>query len=173
MRKDIEKQIKNCHRYQVNKSYRQVTSAPLQLMPIPESPLESISLGFVTKLPKRKGFDSIFAVVCYVSKMAHFLPTQTLADAVKLHGLPNIIISDRDPKFTSKFWKSLFKTLETEQRFSTGFHPETRGQTERLNRTPQIMLRHYGEDHLNTWTQFSSLPTTLQHTLLLESSHSH
>jgi len=67
--------------------------------------------------------------------MAHFIPTHKTADAVqvaelfiehifKLYGLPKIIISDRDPKLTSKFWKSLFKTLETQLRFSTAFHPE-------------------------------------------------
>ena len=81
--------------------------------------------------------------------MAHFIPTHKTADAVqvaelfiehvfKLHGLPKIIISDRDPKF----WKSLFKTLETQLRFSTAFHPETDGQTERLNQTLEIMLKH-------------------------------
>jgi hypothetical protein len=85
--------------------------------------------------------------------MTHFIPTQTVTDDVKvaeffienifkLHGLPKIIISDRDPKFTSKLWKSLSKTLETELRFSTAFHPETDGQTEIMNQTLEIMLRH-------------------------------
>jgi len=146
MRKDIERYIKTCHLCQVNKPYRQITSAPIQLMPIPDTPWEAISLDFITNLPKSKGYDSILVIVCYLSKMAHFIPTHTTADAVqvaelfiehvfKLHGLPKIIISDRDPKFTSKFWKSLFKTLETQLRFSTAFHPETDGQTERLNQT--------------------------------------
>jgi len=89
-------------------------------MTIPKSSWESISLDFVRNWPKRKGYDSIILVVCYLSKMAHFIPTQTVADAVKvaelfidnilkLHGLSKIIISDRDPKF----WKSVFETRET------------------------------------------------------------
>jgi hypothetical protein len=187
MRKDIEKYIKICHRYQVNKPNRQVTSAPLQLMPIPESPWESISLDFITHLPNSKGYDSILVAVCYLSKMAHFIPTQALPDAVKvaellienifkLHGLPKIIISDRATKCIFKFWKSLFKTLETELRFSTALDPETDGQTQRLNQILEIMLRRYVEDHLNTWTKylpFSNLPTTVQDILLRESRHSH
>jgi len=156
-------------------------------MPIPESPWKSISLDFITNLLERKGYDSILVVVCYLSKMAHFIATQTIADAVKvaelfignilkLHGLPKIIIPDRDPKIISQFWKSLFKTLETESQFSTAFHPETDGQTERLNQTLEIMLRLDVEDHLNTWTKhlpFVNLPRTLQDTLLLGSRHSH
>ena len=125
MRKDIERYIKTCHLCQVNKPYRQITSAPIQLMPIPDTPWKAISLDLITNLPKSKGYDSILVIVCYLSKMAHFIPTHTTADALqvaevfiehvfKLHGLPKIIISDRDPKFTSKFWKSLFKTLETQ-----------------------------------------------------------
>jgi len=93
-------------------------------MSILESPWQSIFLDFITNLPKSKAYDSILVVVCYLSKMAHFTPTQTVADAVKvaelfienifmLHRLPKIIISDRDPKFSSKFWKTLFKTQKT------------------------------------------------------------
>jgi len=153
MRKDLEKYIKTCHRCQVSKPYRQVASAPLQLMPIPESFWKLISLDFITNLRKSKGYDSILVLVYYLSKMAQFISTQTVADAVKLaepfiqnifkvHGLPKIIISYRDPKFTCKFWKSLFKTQKTEQRFTTASHPETHGETQRLNETLEIMLRH-------------------------------
>jgi len=134
-------------------------------MPIPDTPWEAISLEFITNLPKSKGYDSILVIVCYLSRMAHFIPTHTTADAVqvdelftehvfKLHGLPKIIISDRDPKFTSKFWKSLFKTLETQLRFSTAFHPESDGQTERLNQTLEIMLRHYVDERPSAWTKY-------------------
>jgi transposase InsO family protein len=61
----------------------------------------------------------------------------------KLHGLPLSIISDRDPRFTSKFWKALFKRLGTQLRMSTSHHPETDGQTERTNRTVEEMLRAF------------------------------
>jgi hypothetical protein len=95
--------------------------------------------------------------------MDHFIPTRTVADAVKLaelfieknilklkqQGLPKIIISDRDPKFTSKFWKSLFKTLETQLRFST----ETDGETDSPQQTLEMMLRRYVKHNLNTWNK--------------------
>ena len=95
-----------------------------------------------------------------VSKMAHFIPTHTAADSVKiadlfienifrLHGLPKIIISARDPKFTS--------TFETELRMSTSFHPETDCQKEKLNHTLDIMLRHYVDYHPTTWIKYLAI----------------
>jgi len=140
-------------------------STPLQLMPIPESPWESHSLDFITNLRKTKGYDPFLVIVCYISKMAHFIPTHTTADAVKiaelfienifrLHGLPKIIISDRDPKFPSKFRKFLIKTLETQLKVSTAFHSETDVQTEKLNQTLEIMLGHYVDDRPTTWTNY-------------------
>ena len=121
-------------------------------------------MDFITNLPKSSGYDSILVVVCYLTKMAHFIATKTTATAVdvaqtfidqvfRLHGIPKSIVSDRDPKFTSAFWKSVFKTLKTSLRFSTADHPETDGQTERLNQTLEIMLRHYVETSPNSWSK--------------------
>ena len=115
------------------------------------------------KLVQKQGYELILVVVWYLSKMDHFIPTRTVADAVKLaelfieknilklkqQGLPKIIISDRDPKFTSKFWKSLFKTLETQLRFST----ETDGETDSPQQTLEMMLRRYVKHNLNTWNK--------------------
>ena len=80
-------------------------------------------------------------VVDKLSKATHFIPIKTTYKAAniadnfifRLHGIPKVIISDRDPKFTSNFWKSLFKGLNTTLNFSTSFHPQTDGQTERVN----------------------------------------
>ena len=83
-------------------------------------------------------------VVEKLSKEAHFIPVKTtykatniadifLKQIFQLHGIPKIIISDRDPKFTGNFWRSLFKGLNTTLKFSTSFHPQTDGQTERVN----------------------------------------
>jgi len=114
------------------------------------------------KLVQKQGYELILVVVWYLSKMDHFIPTRTVADAVKLaelfienilklkqQGLPNIMISDRDPRFTSKFWKSLFKTLETQLRFST----ETDGETDSPQQTLEMMLRRYVKHNLNTWNK--------------------
>jgi hypothetical protein len=110
IRKDVEKYVKTCHKCQVNKPYCQVTSAPLQLMVMPESQGESIYFDFITNLPKSKGYDSILVIVYYLSKIAHLIPTHTTADAVKIaelffesifrqHVLPKVIISSGNVLF--------------------------------------------------------------------------
>jgi transposase InsO family protein len=94
--------------------------------------------------------------------MTHFAPTTTTATALdtaclffdhvfRLHGLPKSIISDRDAKFTSKFWKTLFQTLGTKLAMSTTFHPQTDGQTERANRTLEDMLRAFTSYRQDDW----------------------
>ena len=99
-------------------------------------------MDFITGLPKKKrNNDSIMVVVDKLSKAAHFIPVQStykathiahifMQNVFKLHGLPKTIISDRDVKFTSAFWKTLFADLGTQLNFSTTYHPQTNGQTE-------------------------------------------
>ena len=70
----------------------------------------------------------------------------------RLHGLPEVIISDQDPRFTSKFWRSLFELLGMDLRFSTTFHPQTDGQSERMIQTLENFLRPYVERHPQTWS---------------------
>ncbi|MCO5583763.1 hypothetical protein L7F22_037677 [Adiantum nelumboides] len=106
---------------------------------------ECISMDFVTGLPKTTGnYDSIFVIVDKLTKVAHLIPvkqTATAADIaqvfvkeiVRLHGIPARIISDRDAKFTSKFWQPMFQSLGTQLNISTAYHPETDGQTKRVN----------------------------------------
>ena len=96
-------------------------------------------------LPRNQNLnDSIMVVIDKLSKAAHFMPVKTTYKATNiadiflkqifgLHGIPKVIISDRDPKLTGKFWKYLFKGLNTTLNFSTSFHPQTDGQTERVN----------------------------------------
>jgi hypothetical protein len=111
---------------------------------IPQGPWESVSMDFMVSLPFSKGFDAIMVVVDRFSKMAHFIPTKDEATAqetgrlffshiFKHHGLPKDIVSDRDPKFTSKFWRALWKRMGSELKMSTSFRPQTDGQTERVN----------------------------------------
>ena len=96
-------------------------------------------MDFITALPKvARNFDSIFVVVDWLTKVAHFIPTQTTASAsdiaqlfvkeiVRLHGVPARIISDRDAKFTSKFWTAMFQSLGTLLNLSLAYHPKTDG----------------------------------------------
>jgi transposase InsO family protein len=119
-------------------------------------------MDFIVSLPKSHGFDSMQVVVDRLSKMIHLSPCVSTIDAfdtaklfvkdiVRLHGVPSEIISDRDPKFTSKFWTSLFKLLGTKLSMSTAAHPESDGQTERTNRTVEVMIRHFVNSQLSDW----------------------
>jgi hypothetical protein len=109
-----------------------------------------------------KKHDSIFVVVDRFSKMAHFIPYAKTTDAfkvtklyfdeiVKLYGLPQTIVSDRDVRFTSHFWKTLWHMVGTKLKFSTAYHPETDGQTEIVNMSLGNLLRCLVSDHNRNW----------------------
>ncbi|KAH9792392.1 hypothetical protein KPL71_004095 [Citrus sinensis] len=110
-------------------------------------------MDFVSGLPRsRRGCDCIWVIVDRLTKSAHFLARKStdnvgqlaklfIKEIVRLHGVPVSIVSDRDPLFTSRFWASLHKELGTKLRFSTAFHPQTDGQSERTIQTLEDMLR--------------------------------
>ena len=111
----------------------------LQPLSIPEWKWENITMDFVSRLPKSLGGnDVVWVIVDRLTKSVHFLQIRTtftldklvslyVKEIVKLHGVPVFIISDRDTRFTSMFWRSLQNTLGTQLNFSTVFHPQTDG----------------------------------------------
>ncbi|GKF18500.1 putative reverse transcriptase domain-containing protein [Tanacetum coccineum] len=130
---------------------------------IPQWKWENITMDFVTKLPKTAtSQDTIWVIVDRLTKSAYFLPMreddtleklmrQYLKEVVSKHGVPVSIISDRDGKFISHFWKSLNKALGTRLDMSTAYHLETDGQSERTIQTLEDMLRACVLDFRKGW----------------------
>ncbi|KAJ9544937.1 hypothetical protein OSB04_024644 [Centaurea solstitialis] len=153
MKKDIATYVSKCLTYARIKAEHQKPSGLLQQPEILEWKWQQISMDFVTKLPKtKKGHDSIWVIVDRLTKSAHFLPIREsfsidrlaqlyVNEIVMRHGVPISIISDRDSRFTSRFWQSLQATLGTSVDLSTAYHPQTDGQTERTIQTLEDMLR--------------------------------
>ncbi|POM60499.1 LOW QUALITY PROTEIN: putative retroelement [Phytophthora palmivora] len=139
-------------------------STPLQSLPVPADCWKSMSLDFVFGLPADdKGNTGILVFVCRLSKMVHLAPVrdkvtgkqaaQLLLDSVfRYHGLPGTIVSDRDPRFTGAFWDTLFQLLGTKLTMSTADHPQTDGQTERVNRALEDTLRSICAEAPRSWS---------------------
>lgn len=163
MRKDIQNYVQTCESCQRNKSSNHAPAGPLQPLPVPDRRWASVSMDLITDLPVTpRGYDSVLVIMDRLSKMAHFVPckktlsSQELAvifarEVIRLHGFPKSIISDRDVRFTSLFWRDLCKIFGTKLGMSTAFHPQTDGQTERMNRFLEEMLRHYVSPTMNDW----------------------
>ena len=123
-------------------------------------------MDFITSLPRtQKGHDAIWVVVDRLTKMARFISTKTTVTANELaylfvdelfrfYGLPMDIVSDRDSKFTSEFWSQVFKKLETTLSMSSADHPQSDGQTERVNQIIEDMLRAYVAKKPSKWEQY-------------------
>ncbi|GAU40783.1 hypothetical protein TSUD_26630 [Trifolium subterraneum] len=153
MKTEIAEFVSRCIVCQQVKIEHQKPTGPLQPLEIPEWKWEHITMDFVTGLPRnQKGEDSIWVIVDRLTKSAHFIAVKStyrasryaeifLEEIVKLHGVPVSIVSDRDPTFTSHFWRAFQKAMGTRLRMSTSNHPQTDGQSERTIQTLEDMLR--------------------------------
>jgi transposase InsO family protein len=137
---------------QLNKSENVLPPSLLQSIPIPDGPWAIIAMDFVSDLPKSGGKDVLMVIIDKFTKYCHLITlshpfkvveiAQVFLDQVyRLHGLPAKIITDRDPLFTSNFWQKLMRLLRVKLNFSTAYHPQTDGQTERLNQCIECYLR--------------------------------
>lgn len=168
MKQKVTNYIKQCLKCQQNKAERHAKYGHIQFIDPPEKPWDEITMDFITKLPGSvdeptgNRYDSIFVVVDRLTKYTHFIPynedftVQSLAKIfvdriIRYHGIPKSIISDRDKLFTSAFWKTLIATLGIKLKLSTAFHPTTDGQTERMNQTLEVYLRHYVNHAQDNW----------------------
>ena len=142
--REVKRYVEGCDACQQNKNRTQPPAGKLMPNLIPEKAWSHISADFITKLSLAQGYNTILVVVDRFTKMGHFIPTtertsteglaRLFRDNVwKLHGLPDSIISDRGPQFTAGVMKELNRMLGIETKLSTAFHPQTNGQTERMN----------------------------------------
>jgi hypothetical protein len=133
-------------------------------MPIPSRPWESIGMDFTGPFVEVGGFNYILLIICRMTGMVHLIPTRTDATAkqvatlyvkevVRLHGIPESIVSDRDSKFTSQFWNELSKVLGQRLLMSTAYHPQTDDSSERAIQTMSQVLRSVIDDCQSNWVK--------------------
>ena len=164
---DVRSFVAACATCAQNKVPRQRPSGLLHPLSIPKRPWSHISIDFVTGLPPSSGNTAILTIIDRFSKAAHFVPLPKLPSAAetaqlmvthvfRLHGLPQDIVSDRGPQFTSCFWKAFCSLLNASVSLSSGYHPQSNGQTERLNQDLETTLRCLASTNPTTWS--SQLP---------------
>ena len=159
MKRDVSEFVTKCLVCQRVKAEHQVPSGLLQPIRIPEWKWDRITMDFVVRLPLTgRKHDSVWVVVDRLTKSAHFLPVRTdysldkltemyIKEIVRLHEIPISIISDRDPRFTLRFWGKLQEAMGTRLNFSTAFNPQTDGQSERVIQILEDMLKSCAIDY--------------------------
>lgn len=152
MKHGTQKYISECPICQRAKSEHCPYPGLLEPLEIPDMAWQHITMDFIEGLPKSSGKDVILVVVDRLTKLAHFIPlshpyiVNTVAQAFidnifKLHGPPISIVTDRDGIFTSNVWQKVFKSLNVKLKFITAYHPQTDGQSERVNQCLETYLR--------------------------------
>ena len=163
----VKHYIKSCTTCMRSKPQRHKPYGLLKQLPVPERPWNSISMDFIETLPTSSGCDSILVIVDRLSKQGIFIPTTihcTSEDLAVLfvmhvfskHGVPEHVTSDRGSEFVSRFFRSLGKALDMKLHFTSGYHPEGDGQTERTNQTLEQYLRIFCNYQQDNW--FTLLP---------------
>ena len=163
MRQSVEAYVRSCESCQRCKAVNAKPYGPMQPLAIPPSPWHTVTLDLITGLPATtSGYDAITVFVDKLTKLCHFAAVKKACSAQDLavvffntiyrhHGLPQVIVSDRDTRFTGNFWQHLFKLCGTKLAMSSAYHPQSDGQTERANRTLVEALRAYVNSAQTNW----------------------
>jgi len=167
MSRYVGQYVSTCDLCLRTKVARRLPTGELQPLPIPEGRWDTTSVDFIVELPESGGYDVVMVVVDSAGKRAHFIETVTTITAAgaanlylrnvwKLHGLPRRMISDRGPQFVALFMKELHRLLGIETASSTAYHPQTDGQTERVNQELEQYIRIFVGERQDDW--YSLLP---------------
>jgi hypothetical protein len=153
MKRAVAEYVALCDNWQRVKAEQQRPVGLLQPLKIPQWKWEEMSMDFIVGLPTtQSGYDFIWVIIDRFLKVVHFIPVKTtykgsklaelyIARIVCLHGVPKKIVSDRGTQFTSRFWEKLREAMDTKLNFSSAYHPQTVGETERVNQILEGMLR--------------------------------
>jgi len=154
--------VSHCDLCLRTKIQHHLLSGQLQPLPILEERWDVISVDFISELPESGGYDSIMMAVDSAAKCSHFVETVTTVTAAgaanlylrniwKLHGLPRKVVSDHGPQFVAAFMKELYRLLGIKAATSTAYHPQTDGQTERVNQELEQYLRLFVGERQDDW----------------------
>ena len=169
MKRDVTEYVSKCLTCQQVKAEHQVPTGLLNPLPIPQWKWDNITMNFVSGFPLiQQKNDFVWVIVDRLTKSAHFIQVRIdysidrlaelyVDEIVRLHGVLFSIVSDRDPRFTSRFWKELQSALGTKMKFSTTFHPQTYGQSERLIQVLEDMLRGCVMEFSGSWDMYIPL----------------
>jgi len=163
--RDVGKYVEGCDLCQRMKNRTEKPAGKLKLSEVPQKTWTHLTVDFITKLQVVAGKDAILVVCDRLSKMTHFVATtegtsmeglaRLLRDNVwKLHGLPESVVSDKGPQFVAELTKKLNKMLGIKTKLSTAFHPQTDGQTERMNQELKQYLQFFIEHRQKDWLEW-------------------
>ena len=165
MARRLRKYIDACPQCEINQVMRHKPYGALNPIQTLELPYHTVAMDFIVALPRVDDYDTLLTCTCKASKKVVLVPGKTTwtardwAAALLDHwqlvdwGIPRAIISDRDPKFRSEFWKGLFHRLRSNLLMSTAYHPQTDGQSERTNQIVEIALRFLTTEYATPWTK--------------------
>ncbi len=165
MARDVRRFAQGCPDCAMSKSPRHLPAGKLLPLPVPNRPWSHLGVDFVTDLPPSEGKTCILVMVDRFSKSCRLLPFKGLPTALEMaellfnhvfryYGIPEDIVSDRGPQFISRVWKAFFQLLGVTVSLSSGYHPESNGQTERKIQEVGRFLRTFCHGHQNSWNQF-------------------
>lgn len=168
LRTHVKEWIKACHICQISKHEHVRQPGFLQSLPVPEQAWIYITMDFIVKLPNSKGNETLWVIVDRFTKYGHFIAlstpltssglAQVFVDLIyRLHGLPTYVVSDRNPLFTSSFWRELMTKLGIQQQISSDAHPETDGKTEMVNQCIETYLRCMCSRFPRKWSEWIPL----------------